>query len=196
MKLNEILTEHVINAFDPDLKHKYSDQVWEILQKSYSSVPGGFATASSVDELIEKSGLWKFVIRNKQITAIQVYKDHFGRKSIASGTDGTPEGKKDLMMIANADIKFNRSWAEVSGAPELLLKRARSKPLPAKFAELLTGKEILSYSDDGYHYTRLIGGHPHEKIIYGSVNMSPELENQLTKMGISVNDLPSNFKKT
>lgn len=194
MRIKELLIERVVNAFDPATKQRYAQEVWDLLQGSYSSVPGGFGTAASIDELIEKSSLWKIVTRNGHVTAVGIYRDQLGRKSIAAGTDGTRQGKMDYMMIKNADVKFERAWAEVSGAPEALMKRAGLHPLPNRFAALLTGKEILELNSDGVHYTRLIGGEPHEKIIYGSVKLSPELISKLAAMGIELHELPTQFK--
>lgn len=196
MKINELLTERVHNAFNASSKVKYAPQVWDILQSSYSKLPGGFGTASSIEELIDKSGLWKIVVRDGNVTAVNIYKDMHGRKSIASGTDGSPQGKKDFMMLKDADIKFKRAWAEVSGAPERILSKLGAKPIPSKFAPLLTGKEILDYNDDGFHYTRLIAGEPHEKVIYGVVNLDPELEKKLQSSGIDLQNLPDNFLKS
>ena len=81
-----VLLERIINLFNDD-KWEYAQQVWDILQRSYQYI-GGFKTASSIEELIGKSGMWKLVIRNGNISALQIYKDQYGRKLIASGTDG------------------------------------------------------------------------------------------------------------
>jgi hypothetical protein len=196
MKINDILLERVYNAFTSTDKMKYADQVWAVLQQAYSKLRGGFGTASSLEELIEKSGLWKVVVRDGKVSAVNIYKDQHGRKSIASGTDGTPQGKKDFMMIKNEDVKFNRAWVEVSDATEKILARMGAKPIPSKFAGPLTGKEILDYNSDGYHYTRLIAGDPHEKIIYGIVNLDPKLEEKLRNVGISTHELPDNIRKS
>jgi hypothetical protein len=196
MKINDILLERVYNAFTSTDKMKYADQVWAVLQQAYSKLKGGFGTASSLEELIEKSGLWKVVVRDGKVSAVNIYKDQHGRKSIAIGTDGTPQGKKDLLMVKGDDIKFNRSWVEVSDAPEKMLARMGAKPIPSKFAGPLTGKEILDYNSDGYHYTRLIAGDPHEKIIYGIVNLDSKLEEKLRNAGISIHELPGNIRKS
>lgn len=193
MKMSEVLTERVINAFEPKIKQNYAQQVWDILQSSYANI-GGFGSASSIEELIEKSGLWKIIVRGGRVTAVNIYKDQHGRKSIASGTDGTSQGKQDFKMIKNEDVKLSRAWSEVSGAPEAILKKMGAKPIPSKFAPLLTGKEILDYNSDGYHYTRLIAGHPHEKIIYGVVQLTPELIQKLQNTGVDLQSLPDNFK--
>jgi hypothetical protein len=194
MRANEILTERVRNLFGNLSKLQYGQQVWRVLQNSYASLPGGFGTASSLEELINTSGLWKVVTRDGKVSAVNIYRDQHGRKSIASGTDGTPQGKKDFMMIKGEDVKMQRAWAEVSGAPEKILARIGAKPIPAKYASVLTGKEILDYAEDGFHYTRLIAGHPHEKIMYGVVQVTPELEAKLVSSGVSLHDLPDSFK--
>ena len=192
MNIKELLVERVINAFDQPIKNKYADQVWDIMQTSYQNLPGGFGTASSIEELIDKSGLWKLVVRDGTVTAANIYKDQNGRKSIASGTNGTTQGKKDYFMIKTADVKLNRSWGEVSGPAERVMNKLGAKPIPNKFAAMLTGKEILEFNPDGFHYTRLIAGDPHEKIIYGTVNASPELVATMAAQGITLHDLSSN----
>lgn len=195
MRIKEFIIERVVNAFDEPSKLKYADQVWDVLQKSYAKLPGGFGTASSLEELIEKSGLWKVIVRNGKVTAVNIYKDQNGRKSIASGTDGSPQGKLDYKMIKSEDIKLGRAWGEVSDKAELMMAKLGAKPIPAKLAPVLTGKKILSYNPDGYHYTRMIAGDPHEKIMYGVVNLTPELEAQFKAHGIELHQLPSNIAK-
>jgi hypothetical protein len=179
MRFKEFLTETYINAIDPDDKKKYARQVWDILQSSYSGLPGGFATASSIDELIEKSWLWKMAKKNGKIVAVQIYKDQYGRKGIAGGTDGSAVGKEEFNKIVVDDIKLNRSWAEVSGAPEYIMKKLGAPAIPNTLAATLTGKEILNLNPDGYHYTRLINGEPHEKVMYGTVNLPTEVINKI-----------------
>lgn len=185
-----ILTERVVNLFNPADKAKYAGPVWDILQASYKEA-GGFHSASSPEELIQKSGLWKMIVRDGEVTAIGIYKDQDGRKSIASGTNGTRQGSKDYRMLKNEDVKFKRAWAEVSGKPEAMMVKSGLTPLSNKFAAVLTGKEILELNPDGVHYTRLINGNPYEKVIYGSVKMSPETLQKLEAAGVSMNELPS-----
>lgn len=193
MRLNELITEHVVNATDAETKKKYGKQIWDMLQAAYAS-KDGFRSASSLDELISDSGLWKIVVRDGKPTAVSIYKDSHGRKSIASATDNTPIGKRDFIMIKNADLKLRRSWVEVSGTPEKMMRRDGAVPIAAKYASLLTGKEILSINDDGEHYTRLILGKPFEKIIFGFVEIDDKLLDKLKRANIDVKDLPDNFK--
>jgi hypothetical protein len=179
MRFKEFITETYINAIQPDQKQKYAKKVWDILQASYASLPGGFATAATVEELIEKSQLWKMVRKDGRIVAVQIYKDQYGRKGIAGGTDGSEIGKKEFNKIVADDIRLNRSWAEVSGKPEQIMIKLGAQPIPNSLAAILTGKEILSRSPDGFHYTRLIAGKPYEKIIFGTVNLPTDIMSKI-----------------
>lgn len=192
MKSHEFLIERVVNLHDIESKQKYADAVWDILQKSYEKI-GGFKSAHTPEDLVNDSGLWKVVTRDGQISAVNIYKDKFGRKSIASGTNGTEQGKRDFLMVKNEDVKLGRAWAEVSGAPEKILARQGAKAIPNKFAQILTGKEILELNPDGVHYTRLIGGEPHEKIIYGVINIDKDMVNKLKAAGVNLHELPPNI---
>ena len=87
MKIHEILCEKIINLHKTEDKALYADEVWDILNKSYSKI-GGFKSAASKEELVDKSGLWKLITRNGEITALNIYKNQYGRKSIATGTNG------------------------------------------------------------------------------------------------------------
>lgn len=163
-----LLVEKVVNLWTDKDKEKYAENVWELFQNSYAKI-GGFKSAVDTQELIQDTALWKCIRRNGEITAVSVYKDKYGRKSIGSATNGTEQGKKDLYMIWAEDVKMNRSWSEVSGAAEHINKKMGVGMIPNRFAAEILGKEILDYNEDGYHYTRLIAGHPHEKLLIGDV---------------------------
>jgi hypothetical protein len=193
MRLHEILVERVLNLRTPEEKEKYANQVWDVLQASYAEI-GGFGTAATIDELIKKFSLWKVVVRNGDVTAVKVYRDQFGRKSVGVGTNGTYQGKKDIKMMMQDDVKTGRMWVEVSGKPEQLYRKFGAMPIDAKYAEILTKHPIMSISPDGYHYTRMIAGKPHEKIIYGVVNLSPEAVEYLKNQGINPHELPPGVK--
>lgn len=198
MKISDIVTEHVltervVNLFKPTDKEKYASEVWDMLIKAYEPV-GGFGTAANVEELVNTPGMWKLVVRDGAVSALTIYKDQHGRKAIASATNATRAGSKDYRMIRQDDTTLTRSWAEVSGKPEELFKKIGAAPIPHKFANILTGKHILKYNDDGYHYTRLIAGTPREKIIYGTVELSPELIQTIQDAGIDLKELPSKVK--
>jgi hypothetical protein len=205
MRYHQLLVERIINLHTPEEKMKYADKIWDMLQRSYKKI-GGFKSANSAEELANDLGYWKLVRRGNHITALGVYKqvpntDNFKMIASATETEPNPEGDykateqgiKDYNMLKNADIKTKRAWAEVSGPAEKLMLRAGAKPIDNKYAEFLTGKKILELNSDGYHYTRLIQGEPHEKIIVGFVHLSPQGKEKLTSLGFDLKNLPDNI---
>jgi hypothetical protein len=203
MRAKEFLIERILNLHTPEEKAKYADQVWDLLQKAYQKA-GGFKSATSKEELIDNPGYWKVVKRGDKITAVSLYKKVPQTKTFkvyASGAEAdfdpdkkeysaTQQGKHDYIDIKKADISQKRSWAEVSGGPEILAKRLGARPISNKFAAYLTGKEIKELNPDGYHYTRLTMGEPHEKAIYGFIGLTPDQEKALENNGLAVKDLP------
>lgn len=152
---------------DVELRQKYAYQVWHMLQHAYKEI-GGFLSAANAQELVETAGLWKLQLRGDHVSAVVIYKAQHGRKLIGAATDGTSEGKNDLMMILKEDKSLRRSWAEVSGKMEGVYRKLGAEPIPNTRAHELTGKRILNLDEDGVHYTRLIAGHPHVKALYGN----------------------------
>lgn len=160
------LNEKFVNMLTAPEKRKHADHIWAILQDAYATI-GGYKGASNVDELVRDSHLWKGVRINGKIVAIAVYKKKNGRKRVAIGTDGSPDAKKGVKEIMIEDL--TRAWVETSGASERFLMKVGGKDrmIPNSRAAQLTGKEILNLNPDGFHYTRMIGGHRHEKVIVG-----------------------------
>ena len=166
MRAEIILLERFYNIFDPDAKSEYVDDIWDMLEKAYAYV-GGYKGAADKAELMYDSGLWKIIKRNGHITAFRIYKDAFGRKGIATASDGTIRGKKDLDLITNQDIEKKRSWSEVSDKAEGYMIRHGAVPVSNTYARmLLPGKEI-TLDKDGIHYFRKIKGEVHRKVIVG-----------------------------
>lgn len=107
----------------------------------------------------------KAVRRGDSITAVNIYKNQHGRKSVGAGTNSSEQGKKDYKQIAHDDIKMKRSWGEVSGAVEAVKRKLGAPVVHSKHAEKLTGKKVSTI--DHEKYSRDIGGHPHIKTIVG-----------------------------
>lgn len=171
IKLSNLLVEHYINIFDDKEKEKYIDVVWDILERTYAPI-GWFQSAATKQELINKSWLWKLVRKNDKIVAVAIYKDKQGRKAIAKGSDGSDIGKKAVKKIYldDASLKDRNSWGEFSGAAEKLMLKYGGIPVPNYMVKnILNDKKILSYNSDGFHYTRIIGDTPREKIIIGNI---------------------------
>lgn len=193
MRSSEILQERYLNLFTDDEKMQYGNEVWDLLQKAYAD-KGGFKSAPDIKALVADSGMWKLNRRDGKINAALIYKDHHGRKLIGLATDGTRRGIADYANTLSTDMSMKRAWAEVSGKPEAYLIRLGAKPIPAKFAPALTGKQIIEYNPDGIHYTRLLAGEPHEKALYGFVKLTPELQQILKASHINISELPDNFE--
>lgn len=79
------LNERFINALpnDDDIKQKFADQVWDVLQYSYRELGGlkgsGF---NSKEDMIKNIPFWKMVTKNGVVHAVVMYKDRGGRKSV------------------------------------------------------------------------------------------------------------------
>ena len=204
MLSREFLIERVLNLHTLDEKSKYIDAVWDLLQKSYKKI-GGFKTATDKQELLSFPGYWKVVKRGDTITAVRIYRKSpktTNYKTIAGATEteidartgankATKQGMSDYTMLGRADIEMQRSWAEVSGPAEIIMKRMGATPVPNKYAAFLTDKDITELNPDGYHYTRAIQGHPHEKVIYGVPKLSPEMKKELENKGLDIHDFPT-----
>lgn len=172
------ILEHFITAFedDKDIKERYINQVWNILQNSYKELGGLFGFSDEKD-LLKSNNIWKLVRRNENIiTAVAIYKTRMGgRKLVAGGSDGTAQGKHDFYTICYEDVKMvdRKAWAEVSGALEgIYLFKYGGVPLPIEVAEPIInkmGQKVLKVSADKFHYNRIIGNEPMEKIMFGNV---------------------------
>lgn len=197
-KFKEYMQERFVNAVDTkqmmqDLKVKYADQVWNILQKSYADIGGikgsGF---SSKEDMIANIPFWKMVINNGTVHGVVLYKDKDGRKSVAMASDGSDYAKKHLSSIVANDIK--RSYGEKSKAAlGTLLKNVPWSVLEAftktpQEAEKILGDPVTpitkldkkDWPKDAlltlekaphllkYAYVREIGGGPVFKVMFGT----------------------------
>lgn len=156
-------------------REKHRKEIHDILSKSYSHPEiggyGGHKTGSkeeseAIHDDISKSKI-KAVKRDGKITAVKLYKDQHGRKSIATGTNGEDRGKKDYAHIMKDDHKKERAWAEASGPAERGYHKFGYPKIPASRAKELTGKDVKLDPKDEHKYSRKIGGHEHTKTIYG-----------------------------
>lgn len=173
----DYLEEHVLSiGLNPEHDHfreTHRQEIHDILRNSYKSI-GGYGALGSGSEEESKSihdditkSIIKATKRDGKITTVNLYRDQYGRKSIASGTDGTPQGKSDFKKNKTEDNTQKRSWGETSGAAEHIANKLGVPKIPADTAEKIINKPILSKDSDGYHYDRLIGGEKHTKIAFG-----------------------------
>jgi hypothetical protein len=170
------LMEHVLSiGFNPEqepLREKYRQQLIDILHNSYKEIGGyGGFTSGSPEEYADINNdistlNMKAMRRKCKITAVILYKDRYGRKAVGIGTDGTRQGKVDYGRMTREDHAQQRSWAEVSGAPEIIQKKMGSPVVPNTHAAKLTGKNV-ELDPNGTHYSRKIGTDSHQKVIMG-----------------------------
>jgi len=176
LKLNEFietLHEKVLSiGIKPEhekYREHYRQQMHDIIHKSYEPIGGYGGHKSGSDEEskaihhdISKSMI-KATKRGDHITSVNIYKDQYGRKSIASATDGSEQGKADYKKNKQEDFGHKRSWGEVSGKPEHIARKLGAPIIPNTKVAKLTGKKV-ELDPNGEHYTRQIGGHAHRKV--------------------------------
>lgn len=96
-ELNENYKNFILNK---DMKEKYKNEVWDLIQDSYSAIGGikgsGF---SSPDDMIKNIPFWKVYTKNNKVLMVVLYKEKSGRKLVALGIDGSPLQKTMLVKV-------------------------------------------------------------------------------------------------
>lgn len=180
-----LLFETFKNPHSLSDKEKYVDEVWDILQKSYAKV-GGLKTngLQTKEGLIKNTAFWKLFLKDGKIKVVFIYKDKSGRKKIAIGTDGTKEGKDQLIKMLIPE--FERSYSEISDDFEAFIVKnlpdlVKQYQIPfEEVQKIITDEEIKPVKGDKYHFQREISGHWHTKLMIGKPNKkikSPQLQN-------------------
>lgn len=186
ISFKEFLTEGFKNLFTPEQKRKYADEAYEQLQQSYKKVGGlkggGF---KDVEDFVNNIPFWKLRFNaNGKLIAASYYKDKGGRKRVALSSDGTPEGKKYVMMMMVEDLAQGRAYGEVSAASLNFAAKMLGYDTLKKFAmtpeklKQVTNEEIFPVPKDDvelqlhpelkdYFYQREISGELHTKIAFG-----------------------------
>jgi hypothetical protein len=179
----EFITEKIlsigINPEHEQHREKYRDQIHQVLQTSYSKVPGGYSglgsgskeESNTIHQDISNSMI-KMTLRSGKVSAVRLYKKQYGKKSIAGGTDGTHQGKKDFMKTTLEDHEQKRAWGEASGAPEAIARKMGVPVIPNKHAEKLTGKSVTIEPGETEYYYRKLGDSIHKKVMLGHPKLS------------------------
>ena len=181
MKLKKYLTETIDNYFDYNEKQKYSQQVWDIIQRSYAPIGGihgnGF---KSIDDMIKNIPMWKIFRRGDTVKVIMLYKSKQGRKRVALGTDGSKEAKEMLAKMLIDEYRTKRTFGEVSDNSLRFIKRQFTEEefkkfvIPVDIVKKLLPNDVIE-DIDGYFYNREIGGHYHTKLMLGNPN-APQIK--------------------
>jgi len=150
-----------------------ADDVFDILAEAYSDVKGGLLF-SSVDELILDTSMWRVIYFQSTIVGVVIYKAKRGLKMVAlalSAHLNTSIQKYVKSMLSYLfKLTFANTWMEVSESAERFIIRNGGERylISNTLASKLTGKDVLSLCDDGYHYTREINGIIKTKVIVGN----------------------------
>lgn len=184
----ESLNERFETMFSKDReeKLKWLDQVWDVLNKSYSHI-GGLHGINSKEELVDDCDLWKLVRRGNTVTTAYLYKTkRGGRKMCYCGQNGTEQGKKDFYMLAAEDVKLidRLAWGEGDDKIcHIFIDKLGAAPIPAEMVKwLFPDKKIEKFDPDGYHYYRMIGGHLDRKMMFGNLMNDPELRSRMATL--------------
>lgn len=176
IRFNQFIIEKVLsiglNPKHEKFREAHRQEFHDMLHHAYKPI-GGYAGAGSGTK--EESDaihadisqhIIKATKRHGKITSVNIYKKMHGRKSVASATDGTPEGKRDFLKNKLEDHEQKRAWGEVSGKVEHLTKKLGVPMIKSKRAAKLIGKDV-EHTEDGYHYKRKIGNEIHTKVAVG-----------------------------
>lgn len=177
ISLNQYICEHYVNLFDAKDMRKYSKEVWDMISKAYEYI-GGVAGCPDYETFVkfycdsaeQEKFMWKMVIRSGKVTAIKIYtRKRGGRKGIIIASDGTEQGKKDIMKILNDDynLKDRQSWDEVSGKALGSALKQGAVPLPNTVISQLMPDKKITPLEDGWFYRRKLGDKEHIKLLVG-----------------------------
>ena len=183
----ELLNERFFNAFSHRDKVKYSQEIWDMLQRSYKPIGGihgnGF---KDIEDMIKSNHMFKVGLQHGKPVMVTVYKNKDGgRKKVAMGTDGSARGKEIAINSLSSELNTGRAYGEFSGPvfgaakklypPEILT----SFLVPATEVSEMIGKEIsigagpdmktMGENDpySQFYYQRDLGGEMHTKVAYG-----------------------------
>lgn len=117
LSYSEYITERFINLIGDDpRKDEHADDVKNLLDKSYAAVKGIHGSGFRDREDMKKNiSMWKLHRHGGKVKAAVMYKDKNGRKMVAVGSDGSPEGKKAAGKMVTDDLKTGRAYGEQSG---------------------------------------------------------------------------------
>lgn len=165
------------------------EEIFNLIDLSYSYI-GGHANYKTPNDLIKDADISVFSLINiddePQVDAVNLAKTTaFGRKSLASATDGSSSAKNVLKTRLISKNQEKGNYAEVSDAMAKLMLRNNVPVISDEMIvrKILSGKSITWYGQhpggaaadptnaNGW-YSRKIGGEDHVKIMVGIPNIS------------------------
>ena len=162
------------NLFKKTDKQKHAKEIWDVLQLSYEKIGGLKGSGlTSIDQMVQNIPMFKIAYKDNKVKVVFLYKFFKGRKLVAVGTDGTPEGKEILKHMFEEGFHLGRSYVECSG------------PLLKFICRVFDSDELQRYCihtdevkklypgiviHDNYLYSRLIGAEEIQKMMLGKLN--------------------------
>jgi len=145
--------------------------LWKLLQQAYRDVKGGLHY-SNPHELLETSHEWLLGMHEGNVIAALIFEPKKGRKIVALAADCSEHQRERAIMTLGHLLhsQWQMAWSEVSEKAEKFALRNGGDDfrIPNRQAGHLTGKPILDFNPDGFHYTRLIMGQAKEKLMLGT----------------------------
>lgn len=187
------LQERFINLFPGDpRRQQHAAEIHGMLQKAYAKIGGiqgsGFRSPEDMDKNIP---MWKIHRQGGKIRGVVLYKDTNGRKSVATATDGSEEGKKGVAQIYRDDVVRDRAYGERSASALSFTKKVvgaehlKKHIIPYEHVQKTLGgdteirrppaddPEIQRHPEFAEHfYQRKIGDHWHTKLMFGTPGKS------------------------
>ncbi len=149
----------------------WSSRVWQLLNETYQSVPGGLHFSSPA-AMLEETPTWEILQTEEELLAVLLYKPKHGDKLVAFGATQNPTRRRDAVRQLGQRIgqRLRSAWLEVSEQAEAFVLRhgGESFRISNRYAAELTGKPILNLNPDGFHYVRHICGLDKQKLILGT----------------------------
>ena len=185
----KFLQERFINLLHDDpRKQQYAHEVHGMLQKAYEKIGGIHGSGfRSPEDMVKNIPMWKLHKKGGKIRGAVLYKDTNGRKSVATATDGSEEGKKGVAEIYRDDILRGRAYGERSASALSFTKKVvgaehlKKYIIPYHHVQKTLGDdteirrpphddpEIQRHPEFKDHfYQRQIGGHWHTKLMFGT----------------------------
>ena len=157
--------------FDPKKHPELSNEFFELISTAYAEIGGHAKIKSASDVFADPDwNFWEGIdIHGNQDFDIIMFgqKTKYGIKYSGVGHDGTKDAKRAYIETRGKELHKLGYYVEVSGKIADILINKYNVPIVDDQAEVekILGKKV-DWKTGGY-YERIIGGHPHEKILIG-----------------------------
>lgn len=150
----------------------WKEKAWDLMCAAYKNVAGGLHF-NSPEHMLDDTHSWDVLYtENDQMLALLLYKEKHGQKIVGLGATESQNYRHDAIAKLGEHIrqKLYSAWIEVSERAESFVLRngGENHRISNHYASQLTGKSILNFQEDGFHYVREICGIHKQKIIIGT----------------------------